>query len=122
MFDNLTKEIIYYSLIPVAILALVCLILLFVKKKSDNSYKYNYLIKIFLMLIDSMVLSLIIGYAIWVTERFIRNGTLSSNIIYVIIFIVLIVSLIVLLIITCTKLYRDLNTSNDDYLEEKETY
>ena len=122
MFDNLTKEIIYYSLIPVAILSLICLILLFIKKRSDNSYKYNYLIKILLMLIDSMVLSLIIGYAVWVTGRFIRNGTFATNIIYVIIFLVLIIALTILLIVTCTKLYQNLGNSNDDYLEEKETY
>ena len=118
MFNNLTKEIIYYSLIPVAVLALICLILLIIRKKENNSYKFNYVIKILLMLIDSIVLSLIIGYSIWATARFIRNGTLSSNIIYVIIFIILIFALAILLLFTCMKLYNNLSSN---YIEEKET-
>ena len=117
MFDNLTKEIIYYSLIPVIILALICLVLLFARKKNDNYYKYNYLIKIILMLIDGMVLSLIVGYAVWAVERFIRNGTFFSNIIYVIIFILLILALTVLLILTCRKLYKNLNSNKESYID-----
>ncbi len=121
MFDNLTKEIIYYSLIPVAVIVFICLILLLLKKRSENAYKYNYVTKILLMLVDSMVLSLITGYAIWATLRFIRKGTLSANILYFIIFIVLIISLIILLIVTCMKLYKDINYKEDNYyLEEKE--
>lgn len=120
MFDNLTKEIIYYSFIPVILLAIIGLVLLVVKKKEDNKYKYNYVIKIILMLIDGLVLSLLIGYAVWATERFIRNGTVSSNVIYILLFVVLIIALIVLLVLTCTKLYHNLN-NNDNYLDEKET-
>ena len=118
MFSNLTKEIIYYSLIPVAILTLICLVLLIIRKKENNAFKYNYIIKILLMLIDGIVLSLIIGYSVWATARFIRNGTLSANIIYVIIFVVLIFALAILLLFTCMKLYNNLSNK---YLEEKET-
>ena len=121
MFNNLTKEIIYYSLIPVAVLFLIGLIILLIKKKSNNVYKYNYIIKVILMLIDSMVLSLIIGYSIWATLRFINNGTLASNIIHVIIFIVLIAMLIILLVTTCSKLFKSFNNKYDDWYE-KETF
>ena len=119
MFDNLTKEIIYYSLIPVFILALIALILLFMKKKDKNKYKFNYMIKTILMIIDSMVLSLLVGYSVWATERYIRNGTLSANILYVILFIVLIGALAFLLFITCYKLYKSFNY-RDEYVDEPE--
>lgn len=125
MFDNLTKEIIYYSLIPVTILFISALVFLIIKKRENNSYKFNYLIKIILMLIDSAVLALIIGYSTWATARFIKMGTLASNIIYVLIFIVLIVALTVLLVITCAKLYNNINNRGIyeyEYEYEKETY
>ena len=124
MFNNLTKEIVYYSLIPVVILAIIALVLLFIKKKNNDKYKFNYLIKVILMLIDGMVLSLLVGYSIWATERYIRNGTVSSNIIYVIIFVVLIAILVFLLFITCNKLYKSFNYRDDyinDFENEKET-
>lgn len=105
MFDNLTKEIIYYSLIPVIILALTGLVLILMKKKNENKHQFGYVIKVILMLIDSMVLSLLVGYSVWATARFIRNGTLFSNIVYVIIFMLLIAALIVLLVITCKRIY-----------------
>lgn len=120
MFDNLTKEIIYYSLIPVAILAIFAFILLFIKKKSDSYYKYNYIIKTILLLIDGIVLSLLIGYSVWATMRFINNNTLSNNIIYVILFAVLIVALILLLITTCVKLYKSFSNPYNSWYEEKD--
>ena len=122
MFDNLTKEIIYYSLIPVVVLFMIALILLIIKKKENNSYKFNYLIKIILMIVDRAVLAWIIGYSTWATGRFIKMGTLSSNIIYVLIFVVLIIALTVLLAITCMKLYNNLNNRNIYEYDEKETY
>ena len=118
MFNNLTKEIIYYSLIPVMVLVLINLILIIINKRDDNSYKFNYLIKINLMIIDGMVLSLLIGYSVWITLRFIRNGTLVSNMLYVLLFVILIVALVILLLFTCNRLYTNLN-GEDEY--EKET-
>ena len=116
MFDNLTREVIYYSLIPVVVLALIDLLLVLIKKKDKDKYKFNYIIKIILMIIDSVVLSLLIGYSVWATIRFIQNGTISSNIIYVIIFVILIIALLLLLIITCKKLYNSFDSS----IEKKE--
>ena len=106
MFDNLTKEIIFYSLIPVVILALIGLVLVVVKKKDEKKYKYDYLIKIILLLINGLVLPLLIGYSVWATKRFITNNTLGLNIGYVIIFTILIIALAVLLTLTTYKLYR----------------
>ena len=122
MFDNLTKEIIYYSLIPVAILAFVALILLVIRKRSDSYYKYNYVIKTILLLIDGLVLSLLIGYSVWATMRFINNNTLSANLLYVIIFVVLNIALATLLIITCVKLYKSFNNPYDSWYEEEKDF
>ena len=119
MFDNLTKEIIYYSLIPATVLALITLLFLIIKKKKKLYYKYNYIIKTLILLIDGIVLSIIIGYSVWATARFINNNSLSSNVIYVLIFLLLIISLISIFIVTCYKLYMSFNISYDNWSEEK---
>lgn len=114
MFDNLTKEIFIYSAIPAGILALIVLILLLVGKKKDNNiFKYNYFIKILLILIIGLVLPLITGYTIWVFERFSNQNTLSSNWFYLVLLILLIIALIGLLITICKKLINGIKNSND---------
>jgi hypothetical protein len=118
MFENLTKEIFYYSVIPAAIIALIVLILLFVGKKNENIYyKYNYVIKTSLLLIIGLVLPLIVGYTVWVLERFIKYNLLLSNLFYVILLIVLIVSLIVLLVMICNKQLKGIGSKPEE-LEE----
>jgi len=114
MFDNLTKEIFYYSLIPAGVIAIIVLLLLFVSKKKENVYyKYNYYIKIALLIIIGLVLPLITGYTIWVLERFINKNILSSNMLYIVLLVALIISLIVLLSVICNKLIKGINKSSE---------
>ena len=106
MFDNLTLEIFYYSLIPVAILAIIALLVLVFGRKKENNYKYNYFIKILLILIIGLVLPLIVGYTVWVSRRFYLNNSLLSNIWFIIILILLIIALIILFTYISRKLYN----------------
>ncbi len=107
MFDNLTMEIIYYSAIPAIIFAVFALIfLLFHTKKEKDYYKYNYIIKVSLILMIAFVLPLITGFGIWVLIRCLNKGTIMSNIFYIIILFALVIALIVLLITICKKLYK----------------
>ena len=118
MFDNLTMEIFYFSLIPVAVLAVVTLfILLFSRKNENNYYKYNYIIKILLIIMISLVLPLITGYTIWVFLRYLAKGILLANIIYIIILCILTIALIILLIVISRKLYNILNEEKKEVSE-----
>lgn len=122
MLDNLTKEIFYYSVIPVAIIAVIVLILLFVgKKKEDNYYKYNYTIKTLLLVIIGLVLPLITGYTIWIFERFLNKNTLSSNILYIVLLMFLIIALIGLLITICYKMHKSINKTDNKSSESLNT-
>ena len=110
MFDNLSMEIIYYSVIPVLVIALIALFaLIYSKKKDKNQYKYSYIVKISSIIMISLVLPLIIGYTIWLTGRYINRGTLSSNLGFIIILAILSILLIILLVILCRRLYKSLN-------------
>ena len=116
MFNNfeLPKEIFYYSIIPVGIIALIILVLLLIgKKKYDNYYKYNYFMKTLMLVIIGLVLPLIVGYTIWILERFINKSIISSNILYILLLIALIVLLVVLLIVICRKLIKSINGSEN---------
>lgn len=119
MFDNLTKEIFYYSLIPVAIIALIIIILIIVgKKKSDNYYKYNYSIKVLLSILLSFIVSIMIGYTVWVYQRVINLGIVQGNILYMIVLAVITVALFLSLIILSAKLYQGIDSDKDE--EKKE--
>ncbi len=121
MFNNLTKEIILYSLIPVAILAVINLFILFLSKSSDkNAHRFNYLIKIGLLLIIGLVLPLILGYTIWIGKNYITSGTIASNIGYMILLGVLIVALMILLIVISTRLYKSFGEVSKENVEEYE--
>lgn len=114
MFDNLTMEIFYFSLIPVAILVLIDLLLLFLsKKQKENHYKYNYFIKILLILIISLVLPLVIGYTAWLIKRYYLSNNLLPNIGFIIILILLIIALIILFIYISKKLYNRIKAKKD---------
>ena len=121
MFSNLTKEIIYYSVIPVAILFVIILLLFIGKKKDNNIYKYNYFIKVLLLIIIGLVLPLITGYSIWIYERFTNKGILSSNILYMLLLGILIVSLIVLFVYICTKIVKGIDREKV-FLEEEKSF
>ncbi len=108
MLENISKEIFYYSFIPVAIVALIILVLLIVgKKKNDNYYKYNYFIKVLISILIGFILSLMIGYTIWVYKRLTDLGTLSQNILYMALLIVLVLSLLISLILIVARLYKE---------------
>ena len=106
MFDNLTMEIFYYSLIPVAILAIVALLILVFGRKKENNYKYNYFIKILLILIIGLVLPLIIGYTAWIIKRYYLSNSLLPNIGFIVILVLLIIALIILFTYISRKLYN----------------
>lgn len=121
MFNNLTKEIIIYSLIPVAVLALINLFVLFLSKSAKKkNYRYNYLIKTGLLLIIGLVLPLILGYTIWIFNHYKLVGNLSNNIGYMILLCALTIALIVLLVIISIKLYKSFN-SHEGEIKEEET-
>ena len=109
MFDNLTTEMLYYSVIPVVVIALITLFVLIFARKKENNYKYSYLIKIFLIIMDSLVLPLILGYTIWLIVRYLNKGILLSNIVLIIIFSLLIIALITLMVIVFRKLYKEID-------------
>ena len=123
MFDNLPKEIFYYSLIPVAILGIIVFILFMVgKKKYDNYYKYNYFIKILSLIIVGLVLPVIIGYTIYTVQRLIIKGTLFANIFYVIILCVLDISFIIMFIIICRRLIKNIKDDDKEDKENKKSF
>ena len=118
MFDNLTKEIFYYSVIPVAIIAVIIVLLIIIGKKKDNNYyKFNYSIKVLLSILLAFILSIMIGYTVWVYERIINLRTLGSNILYMIALGVIVVSLLLSLVIICVKLNKSFNSNSE---QEKE--
>ena len=106
MFNNLTKEIMIYSLVPAFLIAIVVLLLIICKKKENKTYKFNYIVKVLLMVIIGLVLPLIAGYTIWIYEKFTSKDILSSNILYMILLCFLVIALVILFIINCRKLVK----------------
>ena len=106
MLENISKEIFYYSFIPVFLLAIIVIILLIIGRKKKDSYKYNYIVKVSLFLLISFILPLMIGYTIWVFERVINLDILSSNILYLIVLVIIDAGLLSSLIIMAIKLYQ----------------
>ena len=115
MFNNLTKDILYYSLVPFIVAAIIVLIIMIVgKKKGNNYYKYDYIIKVAFFIIIALVLPLISGYTIWVYERIINRGLVSSNIMYMILLGVLVISLVILLFVAFRKLSKSFPKSQSN--------
>lgn len=111
MFNNLSKEIIWYSVIPVIVIALIILLLIIVgKKKDDNYFQYNYGIKVLLAILVSLVLSIMAGYTIWFLGRI---SSVSKNIIYIILLFGVDIFLFILLIIIVVKLYKSINQKKE---------
>ena len=110
MLKNISKEIFFYSFIPVLIIAIVIIVLLILgKKKSDNYYKYNYFIKVLLSVLIGFILSLMIGYTIWVFVRLSEMGTISDNVLYLALLCVLVISLFLSLVLLLYKLHKNIN-------------
>lgn len=106
MFDNLTREILYYSVIPFVIIAIIILILLLKGKKESNLYKYDYFIKILLFAVIALLLPLVIGYTGWVYSYYVAE---KVTLFYMIVLLLLIISLIVILIVIIRKLLGGIN-------------
>ena len=108
MFSNLTKEIIYFSMIPVIVIVLLDLIAFFVMRKKDKSLRFNYLIKISLLIANAFVLPLIGGYTIWLIERYLNAGVLVNKLLYIGLLIFLWIVLLTLFIWVYMKTIREL--------------
>ena len=116
MLENISKEIFYYSFIPVFIMAITITVLLIIgKKKNDNYYKYNYAIKILIAILITFILSLMIGYTIWVYERVIIYDAVSESILYMVLLAVIDISLLLSLIIMFVKLYKSFKEKNKEF-------
>lgn len=114
MLENISKEIFYYSVVPVAIISLIIIILLILgKKKSNNYYKFDYVIKILIAILIGFVLSIMTGYTVWVIMRLIDLETVSDNILNIALLIVIDMALLASLIIMFVKVYKSV-----DYNEE----
>ena len=104
MLGNLTREIIYYSVIPVLIVLIIDLFLLLFKKKTAvGTFNFSTLIKISLIVMIAFVLPLITGYMAWSVELFVSKGILLDKILFVILLLVLTITLFVLMIWTYVK-------------------
>lgn len=107
MFSNLTKEILYYSVAPVGVVAIIIILLLIVgKKKNDDYFKFNYAIKVLLSILIGLIFSIMTGYTIWVYERVKALETVSNNIAYLALLIVIVLALFLSLIIITYKLSK----------------
>lgn len=118
MFNDLTKEIIYLSMIPVAIIVLIDLIAFFVMRKKEKSFRFNYLIKISLMIANSFVLPLIGGYSLWIILKYVNEGVLINNMMYVSLLIFLWIVLLTLFIWIYMKTNKELNEDRETTVEE----
>lgn len=120
MFDNLTKEIIFLSVVPVAVILLADLIaFIFLRSKENQKFRFNYFIKISIILAISFVLPLIIGYTLWVIVSFSAKKILYDNIMYIALLIFLSLCLFVLLIWIYLKSIKYMNSHNELEVEEE---
>lgn len=117
MFNNLTKEIITLAVIPVIVIIIIDLIFVLMFRKKNESFRYNYLIKVSLIIAIAIVLPLITGYTIWVIESFANRGIIAGNIWYIGLIIFLTLCLLVLLIWIYLKSIHKL--INEDENKEK---
>ena len=116
MFENLTKEIILLSLIPVVVIALIDIVAFFIMKKKYRNYRFNYFFKISAIIAISFVLPLIAGYTVWVIKSFSEKGIIGNNIWYILLIIFLWIFLLIILI----NLYRKtlLNANEDEKIDK----
>ena len=121
MFDNLPKEIIWFSMIPVVLILIIDLIFFLLIRKKDREFRFNYLVKISLLVANSFVLPLIGGYTIWIILKFVNEKVLTDNILYVALLIFLWIILLTLFIWIYMKTRRELKEDeeeNEGNLEE----
>ncbi len=122
MFDNLPKEVILFSMIPVIVIVVVDLIAFLFMIKKEKGFKFNYFIKISLLVANAFVLPLIGGYTIWTILKFINKGVLENNILYVALLIFLWIVLFILFIWVYMKARRELKSDEQLEVEENNEY
>ena len=108
MFDNLTKEIIMYPVIPTIIILLTDLVLFIVKKKKSDKIKFllDYIINVLLMIAIALALSLVCGYTVWLVMIFWAREIFFNNFAYIAFSCFLSLCLLVLIIWAYLKLWR----------------
>ena len=116
MFENLTKEIVYLCFIPFICIVVVDILAFIIMRKKDKKFRFNYFMKVSIIIAIGFVLPLIAGYTAWVIKSFSERNIISSNLWYIILLIVLTVILFVLLIIVYRLTLKDIK---DDKLENK---
>ena len=119
MFNNLTEEIIYLSMVPVIVIVLIDVIAFIIMRKKDKSFRFNYLIKISLLIADAFVLPLIGGYTIWIISRYADEGTVVNNFLYIALLIFLWVVLLTLFIWIYLKTNRELKEDEQELEDNK---
>lgn len=124
MFNNLTREIISLAVIPVIVILIVDLFFVLIFRNKDESFRYNYFIKISLILAIAIVLPLITGYTIWIITSFLERNIFSSNLWYIGLLIFLTICLLVLLIWVYLKslrrlIYDSIDDEKKEELKEK---
>lgn len=120
MFNNLTEEIIYLSMVPVIVIILIDIIAFFIMRKKDKGFRFNYLIKISLLIANAFVLPLIGGYTIWIILRYQDEGTLINHFLYIALLIFLWIVLLTLFIWIYMKTNRELKEDEKEIKEEKD--
>lgn len=108
MSGSLTKEIIFYSIVPISIVTGIIFILL-LKEKKNNNYKYDSLIKVLLTVLIGLILSIMIGYTLWVYKRTMILDTMSQNMIFMILLAIVVILLFILLVAIFFKLYKNID-------------
>ena len=121
MFENLTREIILFSVIPVVLIILVDLIAFLIIRKKKEHIRFNYFLKISMIIANAFVLPLIGGYTIWVIQGFINRNILGNNLWYAALLIFLWIALFILLLWVYWKTIRELRYDDENKeLEDKE--
>ena len=118
---SLTKEIVYYSLIPalVAFIFIIIAYFLCLKKENRNSNYYNYFVKMMIAVMICATLPLITGYTFWVIEMFSNHNVLLENISYVILIVFLSLFLLTLLVWVYLKTLYLAGLINEDVYSDK---
>ena len=120
MFDNLPKEVVWYSMIPflaIIVIDVLLFILIYInKKKSDDNVNvqvkfvnYNILIKLSMILAVSLVLPVICGFTWWIVENYWHREILFDNLLYIGLMVFLSLCLLVLVIWIYLKILEKLD-------------
>ena len=122
IFENLTKEIVYLCFIPFIIIVLVDILAFIIMRKKDKKFRFNYFIKVSIIIAIGFVLPLIAGYTAWVIKSFSERNIISSNLWYIILLVVLSIVLFGILIAVYRLSLKDITTDKLENDFPKEEY